>query len=64
MRWKQCFFSKLVEVCEMEWIPDEDALYGEYLGSGSGSKKLKQLVYRSRAGRQSQRQSTPSYISR
>ena len=33
MSWEQCLFSKLIEACDMEWIPDEDALYGEPLGT-------------------------------
>ena len=47
MSWTQCLFSKLIEACEMDWIPDEDALYGEHLGAVKNQTELKQLVYRS-----------------
>ena len=49
MSWEQCLFSKLIEACDMEWIPDEDALYGEPLGTMENPKELKQLIYRSSA---------------
>ena len=49
MSWEQCLFSKLIEACEMEWIPEADALYGEHLGAIANAKELKQLIYRSSA---------------
>ena len=46
MSWRHCLFSKLIEACEMEWIPEADALYGEHLGAIKNSTELKQLIYR------------------
>ncbi len=44
MSMEQCLFSKLIEACEMEWIPDADTLYGEHLGTLKYPKELKQLI--------------------
>ena len=42
----QLFFSKLIDVCEQDWIPEQDALFGERCSPKVMSRDLKRLIYR------------------
>ena len=37
--------SKLIKACELDWIPDTDAIYGEPAFTKQLPKGLKKLVY-------------------
>ena len=42
----ELFFSKLIDACELDWVPEQDALFGESCSSNVVSSDLKRLVYR------------------
>ena len=43
---RKIFLSKLIKVCDIDWIADSDALYGEQEFSPSPRRELKKLVYK------------------
>jgi len=46
MKLQKLFLSKLIQACEMDWIPEADAIYGEPTFSKTLPKGLKTLIYR------------------
>ena len=43
----QVFFSKLIDACERDWIPEQDdVLFGERCSPTTMSRDLKRLIYR------------------
>ena len=49
--------SKLIKACEMDWIPESDALFGEPEFLRKPPQELKQLVYRSKVAQKHKTQS-------
>ena len=47
---RQVFFSKLIDACERDWIPEQDdVLFGERCMTKAIPGELKRLVYRHRS---------------
>ena len=46
MKLQKLLLSKLIQACEMDWIPEADAIYGEPTFSKSLPEGLKTLIYR------------------
>ena len=45
MKLQKLFLSKLIQACEMDWIPEADAIYGEPTFSKTLPEGLKTLIY-------------------
>ena len=45
MKLEKLFLSKLIQACEMDWIPEADAIYGEPTFSKTLPEGLKTLIY-------------------
>ena len=42
---QQIFFSKLIKVCEQDWIPETESVYGEPAFTKQLPEGLKKLIY-------------------
>ena len=46
MKLQKLLLSKLIQACEMDWIPEADAIYGEPTFTKTIPEGLKPLIYK------------------
>ena len=56
--------SKLIKACELDWIPDTDAIYGEPAFTKQLPEGLKKLVYDPKKKKSAQRSFRTAVIKR